>query len=215
MRYDILPDIHGQSEKLKHRLSELGYCHADGTWGHPHADRHCVFLGDFIDSGPDNAGVIGIVRRMIDDGRASAIMGNHELNAIHFHTADPETGDPIRPHTKENGSQHESFLNEFPLGAQRTAEVIDWMKTLPLFLEYSGFRVVHACWNEATINALKAVAPTGRFSDEQLVMAGRRGDPLSGRKSDPQKAREYCTRTRQCICGPRQGAMNTRSLHWL
>lgn len=177
MRYDIIPDIHGQVEKLKLRLSGLAYRPLNGIWQHPDTDRHCIFLGDFIDRGAENAGVIEIVRRMIDAGTASAIMGNHELNAIHFHTIDPETGVPLRPHSPKNLTQHRSFLSEYPLGAARTAETIAWMKTLPLFIEFQGFRVVHACWNETVIARLKE-AQAGQFSDEQFVRAGRKGDPL-------------------------------------
>lgn len=174
--HDIIPDIHGEAGKLKSRLSALGYRQAGGAWWHPDADRHCILLGDFIDRGPDNAKVIETVRRMIDTGAATAIMGNHELNAIHFHTPDPETGSPLRHHSSKNLIQHQTILKEFPPGAQRTTDTIDWMKTLPLFLEHEDFRLVHACWNEATVNRLGAAAAGGRFCAEQLVRAGRKGD---------------------------------------
>lgn len=38
-------------------------------------------------------------------------MGNAELNALHFHTAHPETGRPLREHTDKNLLQHRCFLN--------------------------------------------------------------------------------------------------------
>ncbi|MDU8912470.1 metallophosphoesterase, partial [Aestuariicoccus sp. MJ-SS9] len=141
--FDIIPDIHGQAEKLTSRLASLGYCERRGAWRHDDPRRQVVFLGDFIDRGPQNAAVIDVVRRMIDAGTAHAIMGNHELNAIHFHTDDPETGLPLRPHSSKNINQHASFLEEFPIGANATAEAIAWMKSLPLFLELEGFRFVH------------------------------------------------------------------------
>lgn len=179
MHYDIIPDIHGQSGKLRQRLSALGYRLKSGAWRPAEVLRQCVFLGDFIDRGPDNAGVIDIVRRMIDAGSAVAVMGNHELNAIHFHTSDPDTGAPLRPHSRKNIAQHRTFLDEFPPGEPRTAAMIDWMRSLPLFLDYPGFRAVHACWSEAAIAHLKEMAPQGRLSAEQLVQAGREGDPLN------------------------------------
>lgn len=83
-------------------------------------DRQIVFLGDFIDRGPENGAVVRIVRELMDSGRAQAIMGNHELNAIHFHATDPDTGKPLRKHSEENFKQHDSFLKEFPLGAPHT-----------------------------------------------------------------------------------------------
>ena len=30
--YDIIPDIHGQAEKLKSRLTDLGYRETRGAW---------------------------------------------------------------------------------------------------------------------------------------------------------------------------------------
>ena len=84
--YDIIPDIHGQAGKLRSRLTNLGYRETRGAWRHADPKRSAVFLGDFIDRGSDNADVIEIVRRMVDAGTARAIMGNHELNAIRYHT---------------------------------------------------------------------------------------------------------------------------------
>ena len=170
---DIIPDIHGQAEKLRHALRRLGWRRNGVTWLHPEPDRQIVFLGDFIDRGPENGAVIRIVRELLEAGRAQAIMGNHELNAIHFHTVDPETGLPLRPHDSDNIRQHESFLKEFPLGASHTNEVIGWMKGLPLFKEGQEFRAVHAAWLEPAIEELNHLTSAGVLSSDQFVQAGR------------------------------------------
>ena len=125
--YDIIPDIHGQAEKLKGALVNLGYEYRNGAWRHSEPNRTCIFLGDYVDRGENNAKVINIVRRMVEAGTAQALMGNHELNAIHFHTSDPETGAPLRKHSLKNQNQHASFLKEFPVGDVKTAEAIAWM----------------------------------------------------------------------------------------
>jgi len=122
--YDIIPDIHGQSEKLTGALTGLGYRDRNGAWRHSDPTRTCVFLGDFIDRGPNNRGVLTIVRNMIDAGTATAIMGNHELNAVHFHSSNPKTGKPLRKHFDKNLRQHAAFLNEFPLGDPHTKDAI-------------------------------------------------------------------------------------------
>lgn len=175
---DIIPDIHGQAEKLRLALQNLGWRRNGTTWLHPEPDRRIVFLGDFIDRGPENAAVVRIVRELMDAGRAQAIMGNHELNAIHFHTADPETGAPLRSHDKGNCNQHESFLKEFPLGASHTKDVLVWMSGLPLFLETEEFRAVHAAWIQPAIDDLKRQTEKGIFSEDQFIRAGRKGDAL-------------------------------------
>lgn len=175
---DIIPDIHGQAEKLRLALQNLDWRRNGTTWRHPEPDRQIVFLGDFIDRGPENGTVIRIVRELIDAGRAQAIMGNHELNAIHFHTDDPDTGVPLRAHDQGNLDQHESFLREFPLGASQTKDVLDWMRELPLFIESEGFRAVHAAWIQPAIDDLRRQTGDGALSEDQLIRAGRKGDAI-------------------------------------
>ncbi len=87
MSYDLIGDIHGYSEPLEELLANLGYQLTDGVYCRP--DRQVIFLGDFIDRGPNQREVIEIVRPMIDSGTAMAVMGNHEFNAIAWHTEDP------------------------------------------------------------------------------------------------------------------------------
>jgi hypothetical protein len=175
---DFIPDIHGQAEKLRFALHNLGWQRNGTTWLHPEPNRQIIFLGDFIDRGPENAAVIRIVRELMDSGRAKAVMGKHELNAIHFHTNDPDTGAPLRSHDHHNLGQHESFLKEFPLGASYTDDVLQWMKGLPLFIETEGFRAVHAAWIQPAIDNLRAQTEAGVLSQHQLIRAGREDDQL-------------------------------------
>jgi hypothetical protein len=175
---DIIPDIHGQAEKLRVALKNLGWRRSGTTWLHPEPDRQIVFLGDFIDRGPENGAVIRMVRELMDVGRAQAIMGNHELNAIHFHTVDPETGAPLRPHNTDNIVQHGSFLKEFQLGASHTKDVLRWMKSLPLFIETDEFRAVHAAWIQPAIDKLREQTGTGILSQDQLIRAAQKNDEL-------------------------------------
>lgn len=168
---DIIPDIHGQIAKLRTALDTLGWRRGPAGWVHPDPERSIVFLGDFIDRGPENRAVIHLVRDLIDSGKARAIMGNHELNAIHFHAAHPDTGQPLRPHSEKNLRQHGSFLAEFAVGGRETAEVLSWMRGLPLFLETDDFRAVHACWVDRTIDRLRAHTADGVLSEAQLIAA--------------------------------------------
>ena len=74
--------------------------------------------------------------------------------------------------------QHKSFLFECRPGTTETREVIDWMATLPLFLKTEASRAMHACWDEARIAALEAVAHDGVLSKEQQLQAEGKRDPL-------------------------------------
>jgi hypothetical protein len=173
--YDLIPDIHGHADKLKGALRELGYQERNGAWRHSDPARRVVFLGDFIDRGPDNREVIRIVRSMLDAGTASAVMGNHELNAIHFHT---DVDGPLRPHDDKNIAQHAAFLREFPLNSKDAKEAIKWMASLPIYLEFGGFRAVHPCWDEEKIHTLKKVTKDGVLTKEQLIRSADNDDPL-------------------------------------
>ena len=177
--FDIIPDIHGQACKLEALLPRLGWRRTGAGWANDDPARELVFLGDFIDRGPENAAVIWTVRSLMDAGRARAVLGNHELNALHFHTAlDSEAGTYLRPHTPERLYQHAAFLREFPVGAPKTREVLAWMATLPIFLETEAFRAVHACWDEAVIDALASIPEDGVLTDAQIARAADKRDPL-------------------------------------
>lgn len=64
--YDIIGDIHGQADELTQLLTRLGYEEQDGIYRH--RERKVIFLGDFIDRGKRQQGVLAIVRPMIDSG---------------------------------------------------------------------------------------------------------------------------------------------------
>ena len=82
--YDIIGDIHGHADKLEELLLKLGYTKNHKQYSH--RERKALFLGDYIDRGPKSHEVLKIVKHMVDGGHAIALMGNHEYNAICFHT---------------------------------------------------------------------------------------------------------------------------------
>lgn len=77
--FDIIGDIHGEADALERLLHKLDYKLIDGCWQHP--SRQVIFLGDFIDRGPEQKRVIEIVMPMVKGGQALAVMGNHEFNS--------------------------------------------------------------------------------------------------------------------------------------
>jgi hypothetical protein len=172
--YHIIGDIHGHADKLEELLLHLGYKNSSGVYQHNNAK--VVFLGDFIDRGSQHRRVIEIVRSMVDQGHALAVMGNHEFNAICYHTLHPETADPLRPHSEKNTRQHEAFLKEYALKEEETQNVIAWFKKLPLYLEIKNsvdgsllFRAVHACWNQKIIDRTLPI-----LTDEYIVNTARK-----------------------------------------
>jgi hypothetical protein len=178
MNVDIIGDIHGQYEKLVGLLAHLGYRDIAGVWRHP--DRQAIFVGDLIDRGPGQLATVRLVRAMVEAGTARCILGNHEFNAVAWFTPDPaKPGEFLRPHKKPgNRAQHEAFLTEVE-GTPQHAEVIDWFKTLPLWLDLSGLRIVHACWHQASMDVLiPLLGPNRTLTDEVILHGSRRGDPV-------------------------------------
>jgi hypothetical protein len=105
--YDLVGDIHGHADPLLRLLDKLGYVEVEGIFSHP--ERKMIFVGDFIDRGPEQRKVLQIARTMCEAGIASAVIGNHEFNAIGW-AAENEGGDFLRNHSEKNASQHAKFL---------------------------------------------------------------------------------------------------------
>ena len=153
MKYDIIGDVHGCSKTLEILLLKLGYRRdADGIYKQP--NRTVIFLGDFIDRGPYQREVIAIVRPMIESGAAKAVMGNHEYNAIAYATTDENLGDYLRAHTEKNVRQHRAFLDAYDGDPTTYVDVIEWFKTLPLWLDLGDIRIIHACWDKDLIRKI-------------------------------------------------------------
>ncbi len=168
--YDLIGDIHGHAEELEQMLIKLGYTKTDGVY--KHANRQVIFLGDFIDRGPQIKEVLELVRPMVEKGFAKSVMGNHELNALAFHTADPQKqGEFLRPHSDKNIHQHSETLRQ--LDEKTLRSHIQWFRTLPLFLDLGELRVVHACWGKAEIAKI-----TGLVDDQFLASACKQGGEL-------------------------------------
>ena len=175
---DVVGDVHGQFDKLVGLLRHLGYREMSGAWRHQ--NRTAIFVGDLIDRGPKQWATIELVRAMVDAGSAQCVMGNHEFNAIAWVTPDPEhPGKYLRDHHKPgNREQHQAFLDVVE-GTPRQREITDWFRTLPLWLDLPGLRVVHACWHQPSIDLLrKAMGSSQRLTDEMILLGSRKGHPI-------------------------------------
>ena len=168
--YDLIGDIHGHADELSALLNEMGYTNTDGCYRHP--NRTAIFLGDFIDRGPKQREVLNTVMPMVKSGSALAVMGNHEFNALAYATPDPDNpSEYLRPHTDKNTSQHRAFLDAYKDDDISRVNILNWFRTLPLWLEIDGLRVVHACWDETALDRVSKCAPDALLNDDMLVAA--------------------------------------------
>ncbi len=171
--FDIIGDVHGHLIPLTALLHHLGYREDDGVWQYPGQTRRVLFVGDYIDRGPHIRETVALVRKMVARGSAVAVMGNHEYNAITWHTPDGR-GDWLRTHSTVHRRQHAATLEQYgmdPLGnASPTPELaadLAWMRSLPLYYRDDRIIVVHAAWEEQAVADI-AADPLVLLDDEAL-----------------------------------------------
>jgi hypothetical protein len=158
--YDIIGDIHGYATLLRQLLAGMGYKRIDGVWRHP--SRIAVFVGDFINRGPEIRETLILVRAMVESGSALATLGNHEYSSILYHIKD-DNGTFMSRHIAGNRNQIQKTLNVFKSYGEEWNSHLKWMRSLPLFLDLGEIRIAHAYWNDSEIEKLKGFLPAGRL----------------------------------------------------
>jgi hypothetical protein len=144
----LIGDVHGELEALEALLAR------------PELDprrsgRLLCFLGDLVDRGPDSPGVVRRVRALVDAGLAVCLLGNHELNLLR-HERDPK-GDNRwlrgQPRTLPGG---ELLPERRVTSDAERGELLAMLADLPVALERSDLRLVHACWDAPAIERLRS-----------------------------------------------------------
>ena len=146
---DIVGDIHGELDALHALLGHLGY---DATGHHPEG-RTLVFVGDFVDRGPDSPGVLAHARELVTRGRARAVLGNHELNLLRDMPKEG-AGWFFPEREAADRAQFEPYARVAP--AEREG-LRQFLNGLPLVLERDDLRVVHAAWWPEAVAQLRAL----------------------------------------------------------
>lgn len=144
---DIIGDVHGELDALETLLNHLGY---DAYGNHPE-HRHLVFVGDVCDRGNNSPGVLRKLQFLVEEEKASAIIGNHELNLL---LNDPKDGSGW--FFKERQERDNAFYAPYQQATHIEKPIFfDFLKTLPLALERDDIRIVHACWDEPSIQKIR------------------------------------------------------------
>lgn len=150
-------------------LDRLGYRRVDRRWIHPQG-RVLVSLGDLIDRGPDPLGCVERIAEMVADGRAAMVLGNHELNALHYM-------DGLREHSQKNREQFATTLAQIEADPARWDRARAFIESQPThaLLDAGRLRVIHAHWDDEAVaalplrvdtrEALEASASSGALAD--------------------------------------------------
>lgn len=149
-RLIIIGDVHGCFTKLMDALMSVEYS--------PVLDL-LVFTGDFIDRGPENAAVLEWVSLLLREGKAYAVLGNHDDFMVEWADAyintqkDPDNFMPLKPEYHTNWMRNGGTW-AVDMSTNWILSHALWMRQLPLMLEVeldSGQRagVVHAeLWHD-------------------------------------------------------------------
>ncbi|GHE22847.1 metallophosphoesterase [Halomonas urumqiensis] len=167
--YDLIGDVHGCGATLAALLEKLGYHQRGGVYRHPR--RRVIFLGDLIDRGPRIRLAVRIARRMVEEGEAHIVMGNHEVNALAYcHPAPGGLGrDWLREHSPRHNRIIMETLEQYRDHPQEWEDALAWFMDIPLCLERDGLRVVHACWDQPLIDELRLARPDACIDRNFLV----------------------------------------------
>ncbi len=132
-------DIHGCAKSLDELLERLS----------PSTDDHLVFVGDYIDRGPDSAAVLRLLQ---DLPGATCLMGNHERMCLSF------LDQPNRNGARWLRYGGHDTLASYGVAVQQDNRLrardqlidvmgedsIHWMRALPLFDRNGNLYVTHA-----------------------------------------------------------------------
>ena len=122
-RYYCFPDIHGCSDILKQALSFVYKQNPNGG--------KIIFLGDYIDRGPDNLGVITTIMNPPEGWEFVTLLGNHEEMFIdsYFHGTpfyDPRASKDIA------GFKQDEFVIYEHVRQGIDRSIIEWMHNLKI-----------------------------------------------------------------------------------
>src|SRR5882672_11193743 len=81
--FDIIGDVHGCYDELIALLTLLGYQVDNAELkAMPPAGRKAIFVGDLVDRGPGIPQVLRLVMKMVEDGAAFCVPGNHDIKLM-------------------------------------------------------------------------------------------------------------------------------------
>ena len=173
--YDLVGDIHGCALSLEMLLSKLGYSKVDGVYSHP--ERQLIFLGDIVDRGPRIREALNIAYDMVQAGHAQIVMGNHEYNYLSYITEGKEGSG--MSYLREHSPRHHRILAETIAQLEDYPEEREkfhqWIRKMPMYLEFENFRVVHACWHQRLIERFESKYPDHVFDEDFLHRSSKRG----------------------------------------
>ena len=141
--FDIIGDVHGCYYELCKLLKRLGY--KDDKGYYYHAERTAVFTGDFTDKGNNNVKVLKLIRDMVNNNTALAVLGNHDDKILRY----------LNNNEVVTNKGMNKTLNELTLESEEEKNSLkEFLEKLPahLVLDNGKLIVVHAGIKKEYVN---------------------------------------------------------------
>src|SRR5262245_37285819 len=137
------PDMSARTLPRDAPIRVVGDVHGDATaFAYAAAtDRFVVQLGDLTDYGPDNAGTLRIMFRLIDEGRGLFLLGNHDLKLARF----------LAGHTVRNEETLDATLAQ--LNTDLRQRVVAEVAAAPSWVQRNGTPFVHGGFHTAILDS--------------------------------------------------------------
>ncbi len=188
----IISDIHGHYTVMKQALQDAGFNADDET-------HHLLCLGDLFDRGTQNAEVYEYMKTLHDKGKASCILGNHDLFLLEFLEGDfssatfnaqfngfdktLESFSGMAFTNTDIETIHERILKRYP-------SLYDWLVNRPLFIEHDDYIFAHGGidltyedWRQQPRNEFVwNYQSTLQAPDDKIVVVGHERTPMIRRK---------------------------------
>jgi serine/threonine protein phosphatase 1 len=126
-------DVHGCNDELQLLLNKVPLT----------SDTTIVFLGDYVDRGPDSKGVIDTVLELSKQHKVVTLRGNHEDMMLDF-IEDPYSGEAGTFLYNGGAATLGSYRDDKPGEYTIPDEHVQFLKNLDLYYENEGFFFVHA-----------------------------------------------------------------------
>lgn len=128
-------DVHGCVGSLRALLDRLA----------PTADDHLVFVGDYIDRGPDSKGVLDLLIDLRARVRCTFLRGNHEALMLAYLDGADVNGVPGSELWSINGGHQTLGSYTDDAGRVRIPQAhIDFLRATKLYYDHPDFFFVHA-----------------------------------------------------------------------
>lgn len=141
--YYAIGDIHGELARLQALHAEIQAYHAER---HADLDKMLIHLGDYVDRGPDSAGVLDLLVGLSHRPDVICLKGNHEVMMV-----DALRNDHRADWWRSNGgdqtlASYEAQARDYQGAGHQIEGHLDWIDALPTYLHIPDRKLyyVHA-----------------------------------------------------------------------